>query len=423
MRAAADAGCRQWFINGRPVVAMTQPLPFEILLGIYLGVLTGMFPALVAWGLGFLFKYVTGVSIPAFGVVVLALALAGINGGLLALNDPAVLESGYRVIVALLVVLMISLYAHAKGDAMGSSVPKRLSWRKLRDQTLSSDVVEFVGSRGEVRIEVIGEVIDMEGYPPLSEDTRRAIAEGEWRLPADLPISELETRFADRLRTELDVADVSVSIDERGRATVIAAPPLSGISKRVPAGKRAVSIEALVPTGLARGDEVTVLAGDAEVDGTVIAAKSSLKRADSAKPDGGTLDATVAPTTAPTTTGGDGRITVAVPRQEATALLGTTRATVVVGARGTRREFELISMLRRAGKRFRTMTVRTSGELVGRTIGAANVREAYGVAVFTIKRPNGWVVAPRGGAELRAGDELFVVGKREALDAFEGVLA
>ena len=60
----------------------------EILFGIYLGILTGVFPALVSWGLGFMFEHVTGVSVPAFGVVVLALALAGINGGLLALNDP-----------------------------------------------------------------------------------------------------------------------------------------------------------------------------------------------------------------------------------------------------------------------------------------------------------------------------------------------
>jgi len=79
-------------------------------------------------------------------------------------------------------------------------------------------------------------------------------------------------------------------------------------------------------------------------------------------------------------------------------------------------------MLRRAGKRFRTVTVRTGGELVGGTIGAANVRETHGVAVFAIKRPDGWIVTPRGGAELRAGDTLFVVGKREAIDAFEGAL-
>lgn len=402
---------------------MVQPLPVEILFGIYLGVLTGMFPALVSWGLGFIFKYVTGVSIPAFGVVVLALALAGINGGLLALSDPAVVQSGYRVVVALIVVLMISLYAHAKGDAMGASVPKRLSWRKLRDRTLSSDVVELVGSRGEVRIEVVGEVVDMEGYPPLSPDTRSEIKTGEWRLPADLPISELEARFADRLRTELDLADISVAIDELGRATVIAAPPLSGISKRVPEGKRAVSVEALVPTGLARGDEVAVIAGGTEVRGTVVAAKSSLTREEAIKPDGGTAESALPTTTAPTTTGGDGRITVAVDRSKASELLGVSRAKVVVTARGTRREFELISMLRRAGKRFRTMTIKSTGELTGGTIGGSNVREAYDVAVLAIQRPDGWLVAPRGGTELRAGDELFVVGKRAALDAFEEVIA
>jgi hypothetical protein len=402
---------------------MAQPLPVEILFGIYLGVLTGMFPALVSWGLGFIFKYVTGVSIPAFGVVVLALALAGINGGLLALSDPTVIQSGMRVIVALIVVLMISLYAHAKGDAMGASMPKRLSLSKLRDRTLSSDVVEFVGSRGEVRIEVVGEVIDMEGYPPLSRDTREEIRTGEWRLPADLPISELETRFADRLRTELDLADVSVNIDEHGRATVVAAPPLSGISKRVPAGKRAVSINALVPTGIARGDEVTVIAAETEIDGTIIAAKSSLKSETTVKADGGATDAGPPAAGAPTTTGGDGRVTVAVDRSKASALLGLSRATVVVRARGTRREFELISMLRRAGKRFKKMTLKSTGELSGATIGAAAVRETYGVAVLAIKRPDGWIVAPRGGTELREGDELFVVGKRESLAAFEEVTA
>ena len=402
---------------------MSQPLPVEILFGIYLGVLTGMFPALVSWGLGFIFKYVTGVSIPAFGVVVLALALAGINGGLLALNDPAVLESGTRVVVALLVVLMVSLYAHAKGDAMGSSMPKRLSLKKIRDRTLSTDVVEFVGSRGEVRIEIAGDVIDMEGYPPLSPEVRNDIKSGEWRLPADLPISELETRFADRLRTELDLADVSVSIDERGRATVVAAPPLSGVSKRVPAGKRAVSVNALVPTGLARGDVVTVITEKAETDGTIVAAKSSLKPETEAKADGGVDTAAPPSTVAPTTTGGDGRVTVSVDRSKASVLLEASRAKIVVRARGTRREFELISMLKRAGKRFKKETLKATGELAGTTIGAANVRETYGVAVLAIKRPDGWIVAPRGGTELRVGDELFVVGKRESLKTFSEVIA
>jgi len=56
-------------------------LPVEIVFGIYLGIITGIVPALVAGVLGFVFKYVTDVTIPGLGVVVLALAIAGINGG------------------------------------------------------------------------------------------------------------------------------------------------------------------------------------------------------------------------------------------------------------------------------------------------------------------------------------------------------
>lgn len=402
-------------------------LPIEILLGIYLGILTGIFPALVAWGLGFLFKYVTGVTLPGLGVVVLALAIAGINGGLLALVDPTVLESGVRVVVALLVVLMLALYAHAKGDQMGATFPRRISIAKLRERTLSSDVVEFVGSRGEVKIDVVGDVADMEGYPPLAEAIREEIKTGEWRLPADLPLSELETRFADRLKSELDLADVSVSIDDRGRASVVAAPPLSGLSKRVPAGRRAVSIDALVPTGMARGDEVVVLSEDFAVQGTVVSAKSGTEPKEDSKPatDGGmpSPEEPAPPARTQTTTGGEGRVTVAVTRSDAGKLLGVDRGKVVVRARGIRREFELVSLLRRAGKRFKKLTVRADGPLDGRTLGDADVRDTYDVAVLAVKRPDGWIVAPRGGTVIEEGDELFAVGRREALDDFRGAVA
>jgi hypothetical protein len=423
------------------------PLPVEVVLGIYLGVLTGIIPALVSWGLGFVFKYVTGVSIPGFGVVVLALAIAGVNGGLLALTDRTVTDqaSGTVIVVAILVVLMMSLYAHAKGDAMGASFPRHVSLKKLREQTLSADVVELVGGRGQVRVQVTGEVTDMEGYPPLQDDVRAGIRDGEWTFPADLPIGELETRFADRLRTEFDCAEATVNIDERGRATVAAAPPLAGLSKRIPDGHRAVSVDALLPTGLARGDRVTVLAGDAAVDGTVISARTGTKpatgatastatggeRGDAAPPaaqdgdrdlrtDGGEAETVTAAPRAPTTTGGDGRLTMAVPREDAAALLRVDRGRVVVRARGTRREFELVSLLRRAGKSVRRLTVRESGTLDGTTLGAASVRETHGVAVLAVRGPGGWTFAPRGSATLAPGDELFVVGTREALDAFEG---
>ncbi len=418
-------------------------LPVEILFGIYLGVITGIIPALVAGVLGFVFKYFTGVTVPGLGVVVLALAIAGINGGLLALNDETIrsAERAPALLTAILVVLMLALYAHAQGDKLGANAPKRLSLRKLRDRTLSTDVIELVGGHGRVRVTVVGEVGDMEGYTPLPAATRQAIADGEWTFPAEAQLADLEERFADRLRTELELTDVSVSIDEKARATVSAAPPSGGLSKRVPSGKRAVSLPALVPTGLARGDVVRVVTPDLVVEGALLAAKSDGKAGpkkdeSSAKPtptdgdgaartdgsgtartDGG--ETTPAPVS-PTTTGGEGRVTVAVDRSDAAALLRADRGRVIVLSRGTRTEYELTTLLRRAGKRFRRVSVVADGPLDGHTIGDVGVREAYDVAILA-SRHDSWTVAPRGSQALTAGDELFVVGNREALDRFAEV--
>ncbi|WP_089866227.1 TrkA C-terminal domain-containing protein [Halogranum rubrum] len=412
-------------------------LPVEILYGIYLGVLAGIIPALIAGGLGFVFKYFTDVTIPGFGVVVLALAIAGVNGGLLALSDEAVINAEHNVaiVVAIIVVLMITLYAHAQGDKLGAALPKRLTLKKITDRTLSTDVVELVGGRGQVRITVAGEIADVEGYPPMPAALRTELQNGEWTFPADVPLTELETRLADRLRNDHDLAEVSVHLDERARATIAAAPPVGALSKRVPSGKRAVSVEALVPTGLARGDIVDLVTSETTVTGTVLAVRSTGSEAtekaassDATKQatatDGGTDETTETVETPPPpiTAGGDGRVTVAVPRTEAKTLLSSPSPRLVVQARGTRREFELTTLLRRAGRRFRRVSVKTGGALDGVTIGDASVRDTYEVGILAVRHET-WQFAPRGSTELTAGDELFVVGTRSALDAFAEVAA
>ncbi|WP_152042775.1 potassium channel family protein [Salinigranum salinum] len=400
-------------------------LPIEVLFGLYLGLLTGIVPALVSGVLGFVFKYVTNVTIPGLGVVVLSLAIAGANGGLMALNDPTIIGSGARFVVAILVVMMLSLYAHSQGDKLGAATPRRLNLRKLTERTLSTDVVELVGGRGQVRVTVSGEVGDIEGYPALPADLRATIRDGEWTFSADVPLIELETRVADRLRSEFDLADVSVRLDERARATVNAAPPIGALSKRIPKGQRAVSVTALLPSGLVHGDEVDVVADGRTVSGIVLGAKSGGSKAGAADvaTDGGADAATPTPAT-PAATGGEGRLTVAVSRSDAEFLLGTSTADrLVVRSRGVRREFELISLLRRAGRRFRKLTVRDDGALAGVTLGEANVRDSYRVAVLAIRHEGAWRIAPRGSQTVAADDELVVVGTRETLAAFEEAVA
>jgi hypothetical protein len=409
-------------------------LPLEILMGIYLGLLVGVIPALVSWALGFGFKYFTGVTLPGFPVALLAIALAGVSGGLLALADQSItqLPNAERIVTAILLVGMVSMYAHSKGDKMGAEFPKRLSLEKLRDRRISTDVIEMMGGRDEVRIQIVGEVADMEGYPPLSEPLRAEIRGSEWTFPADLRIGELEARLEDRLKTEFDLGDVSVSVDERGRATVVAAPPFSGLSKRVGTGRHAVSVDALLPTGLARNDEVTILTTDAQVRGTVVSARCG--EPDAAvetpaepetpdEPDVEGAEQPPAPVRAPTTTGGEGRLTVAVTRTDVQPLLRAAEPKVVVEPRGVRREYELVSLLRRAGNRFRKLSVRAGGALDGTTLGEAGVRGTYGVGVMAVRKQGGWKVGPGGDTAVEAGDELYAVGDRDTLDAFAEAVA
>jgi hypothetical protein len=402
--------------------------PAEILLGIYLGLLIGIIPALCAWALGFGFRYSTGSRVAQWAVLVLALSVAAGNGAVLLLTDQAILADPAvpRIGTAVLVVGMLALYAQTKGDEMAVDFPQRLSLSQLREQTLDEDTAEFVNGGTEVRVRVVGEVADMEGHPPLPEELRAKLRTAELTLPADLRLSELEGRFEDRLGAEYDLGDISVSIDERGRATVVAAPPFSGLSKRVDHDRHAVSVRGLIPTGLARGDEVTVITPNAQVRGTVVSASSEVASEED-EPEIAPLatdepvdgDETKSPVRTPTTEGGEGRLTVAVTRTDVQPLLRASEAKIVVEPRGTRREYEVVSMLRRADKQFRRFVVGSNSPLSGTRLGSAALDERFDVAVLAVQTEVGWQVAPDSDTTIQAGDELFAVGERNALDEFE----
>jgi hypothetical protein len=272
----------------------------------------------------------------------------------------------------------------------------------------------------------------------LSPDLRRPLGQESSRFPADLPLSELERRLGERLQTEYELTDVTVSIDTRGRATVSGAPPAGGFSRRIPSGHRAVSISALVPTGFARWDEVTIRTDDGAVEGTIVSARSDSTAAspvvDPVVTDGGSEIEEIGLETplAPTTVGGEGRVTMAVSRTDAATLLQADRGRILVQSRGTRREFELVSLFRRAGARIRRTTVPTGGALDGTTLAEAHVRETYEIAVLAVRQAphvgaeesdRQWMFSPRGQTALSAGDELFVVGAPSALDRFEEAIA
>lgn len=364
---------------------MPESVLTQLLVGLYLGALTGVVPALVSWALGFSFRYVTGVTVPGLAVVVVAAAIAGISGGLLGLLDPAISET-WVGIVAALVVLMASFWAHNQGDAMGENFPRRITLESIRRRTLSRDVIERVGRFGQVRIQVTT-VENIDGYPLLSSGLRERLEAEQFSLPADLPLSELETRVRDRLRSSYDLETVSVSIDRRANATVAAAPALGGFSQRVPSGKRAVSVDALSPSGVDRGDRVRLALARQVIEGTVLGV---------GEPNEETATA---------------RLTVAVSPEDVEPVLDTEEVAVAV-LTATEEDDDLADRLQRAGLRFRSIGVERT-----QTLDPEDLREKTGAQVLAVRGGDGMEL-PEDRHVVSEDEEVLAVGSPDALRKF-----
>ncbi|WP_136718245.1 potassium channel family protein [Halorientalis salina] len=400
----------------------------EVLLGVYLGLLAGIFPAFVAFSIGFLFKYFTTVTIPGLGVVALGGTLAGVSGGLMGLIDPSLAES-WTGITAVLVILMASLWAHSQGDKLATATPRKFTLKALRETTLSADLVERIDSYGQVHVRPIGEITDLEGYPPLPDNIRYQLTTSSWRFPATLSLPELEAKLEERLLTDYELAEASITIDKQGRAQIAAAPSAAGLSRRVPSGRRAVSIQTVLPTGVGRGDKVTVKLPEGDVTGSVVSARTTGAEVpidpldtEAKQTDGGEEVVTqLAPKM--TTTGGEGVVTIAVPYDDGRRVIRSDFAPMVVHSRGKQREYEIIGVLKQGGNRFRSVTLDDESPLVGSTIGDQQIRTTFGVVILAIRRTEGPLIAPTGSTELSAGDTLIVVGNTAKLREFEEVVS
>lgn len=400
----------------------------EVLAGVYLGLIAAVVPGFIAFAIGFGFKYFTDITVPGLGVVALGSALAGVSGGLLGLLEPEIAES-WTGITAILVILMACLWAHSQGDKLAAETPRQLTLSRIRSSRLSIDFADRVDPFGQIRIRPIGTIEDIEGYPPLSEHLREELARGSWRFPGNLSVDELEQRLETRLLADYELSEAVVTLDARGRAQIAAAPTNAGLSRRVPAGKRAVTIKTLLPTGVGRGDVVSVRLPEGDVTGQVVSARTTGVPEESVPDepeerddDEGTEDDPSPPQKKPgTTTGGDGEITIVLAFEDARRLMQTEFAPTIVHSRGKQREYAVIGLLKDDGNVFRYAEVRESSEVVGASIGELDVRGVYGISILAIRRSNERTIAPTDETRIEAGDELLVVGKADSCRMFAEV--
>lgn len=407
-----------------------MPLLQDVLLGLYIGVLTGVFAAIIVYILTFSFAYLAGTQLSVNYALMIGLGIAGVAGGpRLLMRNPDILRSATSLVM-LISILLITLYSHQKAQDLGKALPpKKVIVNRLRKKTIALNAVKQIGPFGQVTVRPAGVVGDMEGYPPLPDAIRTGIQMDSWTFPADLPISELETRLKKKLERKYHLEDAIVSIDSEGRATVSAAPSIGGFSRRIPDGKQVVTVETLLPDGLAGGDDVRMTLDETTVTGHVISVRPDTEPSGAGEQSDTMTDAQMQENTVPspgaleTASSGTGRVAVAIDPGSVSNVLEEDLQKLYARSKGRIKAFEFVSLLRRYDLRFRKVTLGADGESLDRTLGELDFRDAYGVVVLALKRANTWRFAPDQTVRLQPNDELFVTGPKPGLDSLQAVIA
>jgi len=148
-------------------------------------------------------------------------------------------EQAPRMLAGGSVVVLVTLYGHEQGARVGPALRRAGAGSIERGRSLAASAIEAVDAAGQVTVRPDESIHAIPGYPPLPDDLAAEIEDEAWRLPADLPLSELAARIERRLRLAYDLEAVEVTVDPRGTATIAAATPVSAIrSLRSPSNSR-----------------------------------------------------------------------------------------------------------------------------------------------------------------------------------------
>lgn len=369
----------------------------EVILGVAFGVMVGVLPALAAMVAGAAAPPLAEHRYARGSVALLSLPIAGAVAVAAGLVTPTP-EEIPRIATGGTVVIALSVVGFEGGTGLGSTVHRYGRNPVERGRPLSGDVVDAVDGAGQVTIRPSGAIGSVPGYPELPPALREELAGELWRLPADLPISELETRIERQLERDYDLEAVTVTVSPRGTATVAAAPPVSGLARRVPEDHRAISITTSIPDGVTAGDAVVVETGGGTVEGTVLGADTAGTAVTSTDASGSGIaleddvPAAGANDQERASSGSSSRLTVAVPTARADELLADRTAPVAVRSRDTRPDYRALSLLDRAGQSVRVSTV--DRRLLGAIEDAAGEITVFAAAPSPDANEDDWTFGP-----------------------------
>jgi hypothetical protein len=245
-----------------------------------------------------------------------------------------------------------------------------------------SRIVRSVGRITDVTLpEDADDIVDMEGYDPVSPATKETLAGKTLIFPRRLTVAELENRLVTRLQDDYDVGHVDVELAADGTVVYLSlGSRITGIGPTLAPGTVAVAVRADPANAASPGDRVQVWRTGSETERLLTAE----------------LRAHV-----------DDVATLAVAEEEAAKLDADDTYRLVTLPAEPQAEREFASLLRAADETMYVVTVADGSDLVGAAV------EGLDATVVAVEDADGSVDVLPDDRTLAAGDAVYVVARPE----------
>lgn len=353
-------------------------------------VVLGLVAAAVTMGASFLYRLRARAELP--DSVALLLGLGSATAGLgtqhifvqFVGGTPDVL--GVPAAAGNVLVLAVAGVAAVAGNQLGLRLATS-AWARERSWHLDvSPLVRVTGRAASVTLP--DEIGDVDGYDPVPQEVKEALAGETLDFPRGLTVAQLEEQLALRIQDEHEVGYVDAEVTRDGDVPYLALGHRpAGIGPTLPPGSAAVALRADPPLSATAGDTVQIWRTHPEPERVAT----------------GELRAAV-----------DDVATVAVDEEAAGRLDPTDEHRLVTLPGDENPERDLAAALRRADETLGVLAVDAGGPLEGRTLGSLEV------AVIAVEAADGTVeTIPSRDRPLAAGEVAYVLGRPEALRRLE----
>ncbi|WP_435099952.1 TrkA C-terminal domain-containing protein [Halarchaeum sp. P4] len=351
----------------------------------------GVFSFLVAAVVGAIYRWyfrqAAHVALGAFaGVSAVALylntktALASVVANQSTIFDPGTVVFN---VVVFSVAVALGIPGAKAGERLAVEAFAFVGTRELEGEV--SQLVKTVGR--VVAVEIPEDIEDVEGYDPVSDETKEKMQNKTLLFPRRLTVAALEERVAARLRDDYDVGYVDVDIDPNGDVTYLGVGTrLAGIGPTLGPGMGATAVKADPPNNASPGDVVQVWQTDPERERVATAELRGVA---------------------------DDVVTLALDANDAERIAGGEyRLLTLPSDQNAERQFA--SVLRGADETMVTVTVSEESALAGATVGDVDA------TVAAVRPADGPVQPiPSRTRTLAVGDVLYLVARPDVVRDIE----